>query len=422
MYNLVTAHIRSYDPQIGVVELDVSNQNLWELVATSSEVYLTLTSPHLESQYVLDMSNVRDLIYASDSTLTVAEWLVALGNVALPVVEGQVTMSSKRAKSMCAYAAGYSVHSSSGRLYNQDETILEEDRLHLALTRGEHNLLDMSSYVLASINGFLHTTDSDADALYVRHGSETMQVGKSPKVNLHSFANISPFVQIPLSRCTLTPRNGSRLANGVTIATGLDLTGKTVWLSIGGHLMYLNRDYTVMNRKSIALDWNKFNFKHKYLNSRGRLNLSTVDLAMGLVDGGSGILSQQSLNTDEVIRAYLELPQSFIIVFDNPTIDVDLRRIEDMSLPGKYMVKDEPHLMYMNEEGRLPPISLIDEHKNWVVSVSIENASTSDYMFTQVPSTDNDLFTDALVKADPKHRSALYTLDIKTTTINIEPL
>lgn len=422
MYNLVTAHVRSYDSQIGVVEVDVADKNLWELVATSAEVYLTLTSTYLEGPRVLNLIDVRELIYSTDSTLTVSEWLMAIGNVTLPVIKAKITCTSKRAKSMCAYVAGYTVHSSNGRFYNDGGDTLDEDRLHLALTKGDEDLLEMSSCVLASVNGFLHLTDSDKEAFYIRHGSETMQVGKSPKVNLHSFDKISTLNQIPLSRCTITPRNGSRLANGITITTDVDLTGKTVWLSIGGYLMHLNRDYTVMNRKSIALDWNKFNFKHKYLNARGKLNLNNVDLAMDLTGGGTGILSELVLSQDAVIRAYLELPQSFIILLDNPDINTSIRRLEDTSLPGKYLIDDNPYVMYLHEDGSLPPVSVIDEHKIWVVSISMERASTSDYLFTQVPSHDNDLFTDALSNVDPKHRSALYALDITTTHIAVEEI
>lgn len=422
MYELVTAHVRPYDSQLGVVELDVSDKNLWELAANSAEVYLTLTSIYLEGPRVLNLIDVRELIYSTDSNLTVAEWLMAIGNTTLPVVKAKVKLTSKLAKSMCAYVAGYSVNASNGRVFNDSEETLDEDRLHLALTKGYENLLDMSNYALASVNGFLHATDSDQDAFYIRHGSETMQVGKSPKINIHSFDNISKLTQVPLSKCTITPRSGGQLTHGVTITTDIDLTGKTVWLSVGGYLMHLNRDYKVLNRKSIVLDWTKFNFKHKYLNARGKMNLNNVDLAMNLTDGGVGVLSDLVLNRDEVIRAYLELPQSFIIVFDNPTINTVVRRLEDTSLPGKYLIQDNPYVMYLHEDGSLPPVSVIDEHKTWVVSISIERASTSDYMFTQTPSGDHDLFTDALNKVDPKHRSALYALDITSTHLSVEAI
>lgn len=417
MYNLVTAFARSYDRSIGVRELDAASIKIRTLISENMDVYLVLTSPHLTGQHTLDLKDARTVIYNKHPDLTVEQWLLANGSNTLVTTAGTMKINYLHSKTTDAYVAGYKITPSTGFLASDDESSLEEDRVHVSLVQEHIDYVSMRKHVIASVGGYLHLTDSDTTAFYVRDAVTTMKISKSPKVTLHSFANVGELQLIPMSHCDITPRNQIDLYKGITITTDESLVDKTIWLSVGGYLLHLNQIYKVVGEHSIHLNWSKLDMFRKYMDSKSHIDLSAVDTAMLLSETSNGIVDKLDLDSNAAIKAYLNLSQSFIIIIDNPTVAVDMKRIEDTGLPGKYYVYGNPYLMYMGQDGRLPPVSLINERKAWVVSTSVEQGEVANYASYTIPNNDTTLFTNAHVQAKEKRRNSLYSLDISTAIL-----
>src|SRR5690606_2163635 len=101
------------------------------------------------------------------------------------------------------------------------------------------------------------------------------------------------------------------------ITTTASLTNKTVWASIGGQLLYLNNYLKDLGDRTVSIDWPKLNIHLKYLVAKRYIDLSTVDAVLGIDETSPYGVNLEDLNSDLGVRAYLNLPQSFLIVIDN---------------------------------------------------------------------------------------------------------
>lgn len=416
MYTLIKTIVRSYKRETGVVEIEAGLLNIRTLIKDNIEVYLVLNNTFLPGVHTLDVRNVLENIYSSNPTFTVNQWLASVGNATLPTVIGEPTLTTVSSPMVDAHVAGFVVKTSTGFTGTDSGGVLDIDRTHLSLQKKGIDYIQMHQHVLAAVGGYLHLTDSDPTAYYIKDAATSMRISKTPKVNLISLDKIGAFKNIPISQCDVTPRLGIELQRGFTITTDEDLTNKTVWLSLGGYLLNLNKEYRQVNNKSIVVDWGKFNIHLKYFTARQYIDMSAVEAALSFQD--SAVVDKLSLNGNEAILAFLHLTQSFLIVIDNPSINVDRVRLEDTGLPGKYYAYDNPMTPMMTHDGRLPPISLINERKAWVVSTSIKQGMVDNRYGEQMNPSDTSLYVRHDFNDRPHRRASLYSVRISSTTIS----
>lgn len=416
MYTLVSTIARSFQPDVGVIQVDASDSSIRQLVAENMEVFLTLTHSVLTGVHTLKLSDVYPLIFSAHPTLTVSEWLTSLGNISLPLTEGQPTLTHTSVTMKDAHEAGYRMAPSTGFYGSDTGNVLEEDRPHLALTKVDIDYVAMQKCVLATVGGYLHRTDAGEQGFYVRDGATTQRISKSPKANLISFEHIGELKLIPFSHCTIAPLEGEHLKGGIVVNCPEVLQGKTVWLSIAGHLLYLRRDYFVMNDTCVYIRWSELNMHLKYMTARECIDLSSVNAAMGDIEGD--VIDREVLNTNSAILAYLNLSQSFLVVIDNPTVNTYTTRLEDSGLPGVYYAHQTPYTMLLTSDGRIPTVTVTDERKMWVVATSIKEGMVDQYYGETMNPDDTPLFTDLKSTARPHRRAALYQLHVESTLIH----
>lgn len=415
MYTLIKTIARSYQRELGVREINAPDVNIRTLLRENLEVLLVLKNTYLSGTHTLNLNTVVPLIYNTSPTLTVSQWLAHIGNQTLPTTVGEPVLTTHVARMVDAYVAGFVVQTSTGFTGTDTGDVLDIDRPHLSLKKVGTEYLQMHRHVLAAVGGYLHLTDADPTGYYIKEGATTMRIAKSPKVNLISLDKIGSFSLIPIANCTITPRRGTELHRGFTLTTDRNLANKTVWLSIGGYLLNLNRGYRQINDKSIVVDWNQLNIHLKYLTAKQFIDLSAVEATLSFQD--DGVIDKTSLNSNGAILSYLHLSQSFLIAIDNPSIYVDMVRLEDTGLPGKYYAYQHPMTPMVTHDGRLPPISLIDERKAWVVSTSVLQGRVNDYYGEKMNPTATSLYTKRKFNDRPHRRASLYSMRITSTTI-----
>lgn len=415
MYTLNNTTVRSYHRETGVQYINAGLMKIRTLLTENSEVYLTLTNPFLTGLHTLRLSDVADQIYNTDPNLTVDAWLTLNGTTTLPTRPGKPVLQDVACKMVDAFVAGYVATTSTGFTGSDTGDILDIDRPDIALNKDGINYGDMRNNVLASVGGYLHMTDSDPTAYYIKDAATSMRIALSQKINLISLDTLGGISLIPMTQCSVSPKVGTELYKGFTLTTDSDFTNKTVWLSIGGYLLNLNKEYRQINAQSISIDWPKLHIHLKFFTAKQYIDLSTVVAAMLTLE--SNVIDKTSLNSNEAIMAWLALSQSFIIVIDNPSVNVRWERLEDTGLPGKYYVYQDPYVPMLSHDGRLPPISLIDERKAWVVSTSIKSGMVNNLYGERMNPNDTSLYTRRNYSDRPHRRASLYALRITSTNI-----
>jgi hypothetical protein len=107
----------------------------------------------------------------------------------------------------------------------------------------------------------------------------------------------------------------------------------------------------------------------------------------------SEMVTIDQLVSDENIKSYLSLSQSFIIVLDTPNITLNRQYVKKTGMPGKYITYKEPLYPLVLGLGRHAEYWSIKEDGQYSLSVHdniIENKQFDTLLTSSLTNTDND--------------------------------
>lgn len=333
-YVLVAATARVRSLEAGWEPVSLAGLTLMQIFEQYQGVYLELSHFAHPHTVFLNLYAMRDTFSFAEQQKTVLEWIEDNGNESLPTVNNLPTSRELWAKYNDAFLAGYKVDLVNIG-HSADSQFPAGDRNDLLVTKPTVNFSQMWKYFLVSVNGFFHRSVLGPNGLYVLEGGRTRRLCNQNIAGLTSFREVASTTQVAITADMVHPyKDGDPLINGVLLTLPNSVVGKTVLLVIGGFLHILDATYKVIGDKAIYVNMRDLNLADRFYHSDGKINLDSLPLERSPFN--SKKISVASLHSDEVVRAYLSLPQSFLVVVD--TEDVYLRRheVDITNLPGVY--------------------------------------------------------------------------------------
>lgn len=342
--------------------VDVSTKTINYLVNNYYDIWFTL---HESTRNIDVCVKLSDLIqHYSDSKLTVLNFLIQVGNLTLPESVSPV-FSTKVVKYKHAIRAGFDIKLANILRLN-DSSIANIDKPDVVLTRPDTSYNDLRKVCLATINGFLHRTDSGTKGFYIVDGATSSRVANETEVGLYSFKDIGELTQIPITANMIyTPNPGDRLANGAYLKLPSAIGNKIPILVIGGYLHALDSIYSIVSDNVIKVNMLKLNFIQRYLESRHYLDLSSIELTKS--DVSPGTISQDELFSDANIKAYLTLSQSFIVLVDTPHLYALTKYTSHSDISGRAEHPSYPTTPLRGNLGRLVEYWVREERERFVL-------------------------------------------------------
>ncbi len=335
-YQLVAAKVRSKGLDAVWADVDITAKSISSLYADYSDVWLTLSHPSLSKNVFLRLESVRDLVSSSYHAVTIPVWLQAIGSMALPTVASMPEFKLRQVRCSDAWRAGYDIKPFD-RTRHEDSQIPYGEKDDLLLTREGVDFQTYSRFALVSVNGYFHRTGSGARGLTVVDGGRTGRQLNDNQVSIHSFYGVGALDFIPITADMVykTAENG-RLADRAYIELPYSVEDKKVLLVIGGFLHVLDETYNQIGPRSICVNMNKISLAERYFESCDVLDLSSLPLTK--IDDDKTLISVDELESDAVIRAYLSLSQSFLVVVNTKELIVRRHPVPNSQLPGRYEV------------------------------------------------------------------------------------
>lgn len=334
-YQLVTAHVRSKDAARQWSEADLSAMPINRIFQTYSKIYLTLSNPSLAKPVYLDMEDARKSIGLSTIPRTIGQWLMSIGNATLPTVPVLPSFEPKFARYANIWVAGYSAKRVAlGR--NPDSEINEGDKFDLLLTKPGLEPLQYGRSLLATVNGFFHRIYAADDGFYIVDGGRSTMIANDNRIGLHDFRDVGAIDVVPITmEMVYKTALDQRLGQYAYIKLPYDVSRKTVGIVIGGYLHLLDTTYRVSGDRTLRVDFNNLSLAERLFASGQAINLKPLMLESS--EGNELKRSVEDLYSDKTIRAYLTLPQSFLVIFDADSMYVRRHPLENMQFPGRYM-------------------------------------------------------------------------------------
>lgn len=377
-YQLVAAKARSKSLDATWSDVNIASVTIGTLFATYSNVWLTLSHTASSTNLYLLLSEIRDQVSAQYHRFTIPQYLAAIGNDSLPTQPLLPELRLRRVRYSDAWRAGYSIKPVD-RTRHEDAEIPYGEKNDLLLKKTGVDFQNYHRYAMVSVNGYFHRTGSTATGLQVLDGGRTGRIGNNNHVGIHSFLGVAPLDFIPITGdMVYKTATAGRLADRAYIELPYDVENKTLLMVIGGYLHVLDEVYTQIGPRSVRVNFNKIAFPERYFDSLKNINLSSLPLELD--EDSPSHVGVEELFSDEVIRAYLSLPQSFMVVVN--TNDFFLRRHEvmNMQLPGRYETqKTSERLPLFGAWGKLQDYVIMPD---WGVHVlACEDNSRERYMF-----------------------------------------
>lgn len=412
MYTCVNALLRERGMNQRITQAQVGNESVRDLVSEHSLVVLVLTHPSITYQLSLNMADVEELVNKIAMGVTVDDWLNSLGTTWLPTSDGVPVPTAATVAYNDAWAAGYSVelvHPLAG----EGSQLPDLDKTDLLMTRVDTDYQQFYDHVLVSVNGLFHQTDASTAGVKVMDGGRSVQHANKNMLGLVSFLNVGKVSTYPLDVDHIIPRSIDRLADGFTIRVpGVDLSSKVAMLCLGGVLHFANDSYQVVGPETMAVDWKRIPFAHRYYDTKALMDWSAFErtLVRNPLHGDALDMNQAMSNAS--ILAFLLMSQTFVVTIDVDNFYYERHMLEHTALPGRYYNYTRPSFPMQLDNGLFPPYIAIPE--SGIYSLAVDENFTNRYVDDLRPSTDDNYWSGARVSHTPVKYSNAYLLEMGT--------
>jgi len=199
---------------------------------------------------------------------------------------------------------------------------------------------------LWTVNGHLTRGVTDGKCVYLLNAGRHYHVNDNIHVTNLNFNTVSTLNTYGIQEADIEFENTDGCIF-LHVRCPVDLIGKTVWMSIGGRL-YLADVVQMVSGRMLVIRTEKVDWFTKLFDSRDLIDLSTV------FEPGSDAVEKDFFTRKSFWVSLLTDPSSFLIVLDNPNLQVTLKPISTYRYPFTYHTEEKRNIPLMLSNGLLP--------------------------------------------------------------------
>lgn len=345
---------------------DALRFNTKMLISSFEEIYLVLEHPASpDKEFILDLSYARTDLITFNAPLE--NWILNLNQALIKTVDSLPKFSRQRVVYGEVTRAGFHVtFGNIGFHYpkNADTSLM----MDLVLSRRD-NMQEMDKHCLVTVNGFVHSTASTFEHLYVKDGAKSVRKSKYPTVGILSFQQFGEIKKFRIQEEHILKVKDLPLSDQLILHIPELEDDRLPILVLGGYLLFLDKDFTRIGDKEFKVNMKNLKLLERFMESSEFIDLSDlgVDPAPHMTQPG---YSTERLLSDEVIRKYFTLSQSFVVGVKTSSLKVHRHYKMNEPYPNAYLVKDEPDFPLIGGHGRLLEYWPIKGHHCYVLCVN----------------------------------------------------
>jgi hypothetical protein len=363
-------------------EADLQDILVYDIFNRFTQVYITLTNAVLDAPVHVDMNQLRARYSSYDGTLR--NWLIDIGNDALPTVETLPDATIRYAKYSDAFYSGYKVDTTKIGM-GSPENLTPVDRIDLKITRpgSDTDLSLIHKYCLVSVNGFYHRTDTDNAYTYVVNGRKSLEKCRENQVGILSFLDVGKVTQIPIEEDKIYAQDDtSDLKTRAYFWVDHDFTNKSVALVLGGYLIFPEEGvFWQTGERTFAVNFNAMPLIERLFESSIYLNLESLNLDFH--QNIHDLINVQEFLSDETLKKYMTMSQSFLVVIDTPYIFTNRIHLRECNMPGMFTAYQDPTYPLIVNYGKVAEYWKTKEDGFWAVNV--KDSFLRNFVFTSRP-------------------------------------
>lgn len=351
MYSYVTAVLRKRKMGSPYKTVDVRNMLLSDIVDNYFDGWIELSNNLVTEHFFVDLPSLRRMALPYGQNVF-QYWLGQVANIALPSYNGTPSIKT----SQIIYSNGWQAGFSAQRCLPGNAQVITDGSYpnsslrDVLVTKSGYNGMQLSGKLLATVNGLLHCTSFNNAGMVILEAGRTLDTGNNNSFGLLDFENIGNVTTV-----SLTPQMilGTGLSSKITIQLNQNLTNKTAMISMGGFLHAMDGSYTILDEVKgvIQIDTPQIDIPRRIQMTMPLIDLSPLGLAV--LPTSNNAVSISAVMSDAVLRKYMCLSQSFIIIVDAPTMYVNKNIVGRTLIPGHYEYHQPSTLPLLDDYGRM---------------------------------------------------------------------
>jgi hypothetical protein len=391
-------------------EPDLSNILVFDIFTNYSKVFLTLTNPVLSTEVYVDLDVLKEEFSSYSGTLTAL--LILLDNRTIPAVPTIPNSNIKFARYSDATRSKYKINIT--KIGTVVPSNYPKDELNdLVVVRPKYDT-DMSllhTHCLVSVNGYYHMTDTDGVSAFVYDGGSTMHKSKMNHMGIFSFLDIGAINKVKILPSDITPQSiTSTLKEKIYFSVNANIEDKSVILILGGYLVFPGTAFYRTGDTTFVLDLNKLPYVERIFESSLYLDMSGLMLTEQALNPDA--INMDELWSDNVIKRYMTLSQSYLAVVDTPNLLTNHIQLRHSELPGIFSCYQDPKYPLMVNYGKSAEYWKTYEDKIWTVTV--EDSFLRNYIVSQQPVFASRNISDNMNSSKPYWHSRGYLLEVSS--------
>lgn len=409
MYTYVRALALSRSIGSQWTEVNLLNILVFDIFQTYSKVYLVLSNTELTDNVNVDMDVLKPLY--SSYTEPLSSLLALLGNTALETVENLPNSNVTYAKYSDAVRAGYKIKPClAGTIVPENYPAIELKDLRLTRDNYTTDMKLIHDYCLVSVNGFYHWTDSTTEAAYAFRGADTMRKSKLNHLGILSFLDVGKLTKVRINASNINPVTAdSVLREKINFSVTESLDNKSYALVLGGYLIFPQEGvFWRSGEHGFTLDINRISYVERLMESSQYLDLSDMGLTQSTL--GDNVYSTDELLSDDKIKRYMTLSQSFLVLIDVPNLVVNKIHIRRSNLPGMFTSYQDPVYPLVVGYGKVAEYWKVMEDGYW--AVNIQDSYSRNYVLSEQPLKNGRTITDNLNPNNPFFHGRGFLLEV----------
>lgn len=370
MYQYVRAFLRKRGKNQQWTNVDISGMQANIVFRDYIAGYVTLTNATLGAgELYVDLTALKQH-NSPNQNMAFSTWIGIIGFATIPTLATEPQYATSEILYSDAIQANYKLRACKNDIIpdlpefesyidNVQVELPLSERRDMAISKPNTDMRLLQRAALISINGFYHRSMMRGVELQVVDGAHNALRKSTPDVGITSFADIGEITQHPITPemiligNPIKPEVGYQYQHGCYIATGIDMTDKSVMLVLGGYLQVEDSTYDIVNKTLgiVKINFNKINMPLRIFETMDVMDLQTLGLTQSMVREGAVSISE--IYSNDIIMRYLTMSQSFIVIVDTPALYRTRSLVEHTGLYGVYDCPTEPKYPLKTRYGRL---------------------------------------------------------------------
>lgn len=408
MYKYVACISQTKGSRPRLVNDDISAMQVADVIRTYSENRVIVSNTFLTKNVCLRLQDYYAELIAFSGTLD--QWFATLGSRSLTTTDTLPNLTERHAKFSNLNAWWFKQKPTLIRSHpSNDFTFADAEDLLISKKGVDYKKLFATS--LFTVNGYLHRSVLSDDGIYILDACRDAWHANEVNTGALTFNNLSTLSIYPISENDIYPADEySSFKEQLLLKLPFNAKGKSVALVIGGVLYWQNDLLTLISDTTANFITGRVDWVDRFFYDRDYLNLDGIPAKINPDE--PNLVTKEVLQSDDFIKSWLLLSQSFWVVFDNPMLYLEMVPLERHTWPGLFTVPtDEPVPVVLNNGVMAEPLLRPGEKRHRLVTRHLKKRGA---LNTTVGYKQEDLVSDYALLSDPWLKPNAYWLKIAT--------